>query len=172
MAVLWIVIITLAIYNTIGLIIVLCTKDEDIPAYWAIGVYVPPLLVIAVILKVSKMIHNKIHNKWFAYCIVQARSENGAAGVKKICKLQDYNYFYNSMNWRIVNRYPSRKELRAHKLPLVTDKDLQEIKTERICFNCVHNGVDCNEDVWLCTNQSLMDDSFSDFELNTSDKRA
>lgn len=169
MTVSWIIItiITLAIYNVIGLIIVLCTKDEDILVFWAIGMYVLPLLVIAVILKVSKM----IHNKWFAYCIVQARSENGAAGVKKICKLQDYDYFHNSVNWRVVNRYPSRKELRVHKLPLVTDKDLQEIKTERICFNCVHNGVDCNGDVWLCTNQSLMDDSFSDFELNTSDKR-
>lgn len=168
MTVVWTIIITLAIYNMIGLIIVFCTKDEDIPTYWAIGIYMFPLLTIAVILKISKM----IHNKWFAYCIVQARSENGEAGVKKICRLQDYDYFYNSINWRIVNRYPDRKELRAHKFPLVTDKDLQEIKTERICFNCVHNGVDCNGDVWLCTNQSIKDESLSAFELNTSDKRA
>jgi hypothetical protein len=98
-------------------------------------------------------------------------------------------------NWELVKRYPLPEDIfegyyverdkalftdekgekiyRGYTLRNVTKQEIEEVKNERNCFNCVHNGKECNEDTCLCETDRYgnITDSYSGFERIANGKK-
>lgn len=175
MSVWQIVLITLAVYNLIGLLLCLFTNDEDIVSIWAAGIWAIPLLLIYL----TKRAVQTIDRKFFRKCIVQRKPDARGEFVQKVCRFKDMEYFDNSNFWTVIKKKPTAAELRVgysstnskgetvirvYAPQKVTEDELNEVKTEHNCFNCIHNGSDCNDDNCLCSWESLKNYTNDHFE--------
>lgn len=167
------VILTLLIYHGIGFFITIIISllhpgsEDDFCVLWGIGLILLPVrLLFAAIDAMKRLYRNKI-----GFAIVQKNPDNTGEYPRKICRYTDLPYFENSVHWTLVKRYPKHSDTKAgsvfmnknneavilgYDLQYVTEKEIKEVKTEFNCFNCIHDGVECNEDECLCSSEPYM----------------
>ena len=184
----WIIILTLFIYHLIGIIALLIidakgADDEDFMCIYITGLFgVVFLLIKAIAAKIRRRRKQK-----YGAIVRRIADERGEfEGV--LCRHKDLPYFENSNNWELVKRYPLPEDIfegyyvksetgekiyRGYTLRNVTQQEIEEVKNERNCFNCVHNGRECNYDSCLCKEDVCGHniDGYSKFERNANGKR-
>lgn len=168
----WIIsLITLLIYQMICFVIILIletispSKADDFAYYLCCGLAFLPFILI---IKAIKSIRNHIRFK-YGIILVQKNREDIYHNefVPCIAKYKDIEHFENSSNWHIYRKYPTKAMLKAgyteknevtgevtirtYDLKMISDDELEKVKTEPNCFHCKYEDTDeCTEDEPRC----------------------
>lgn len=195
MSTVWIVILTLFAYHLIGIIALLVIDALNIDEDDFMSIYITGLIgVIFLLIKVIvKKIRRRRKQRYGA--VVRRKSDERGEFESVLCRHKDLPWFENSNNWELVKRYPLPEDIfegyyverdkelftdeegekiyRGYTLRNVTKQEIEEVKNERNCFNCVHNGKECNEDTCLCETDRYgnITDSYSGFERIANGKK-
>ena len=164
----WTIIIAFLIYHIICTIVLLVTEsinidNEDILVFLCTGFITLPIWLVVTI---YKKIKQYIRYRKGIFLAQKIKQDNGNDYIPVIVPYKYIEHFENSNYWRIYKRYPDKQELysgytykknnetiiQTYDIPRIKPDDLDEVLNERNCFHCKHNGIECNEDDCLCTN--------------------
>lgn len=159
-----IVLLTLIAYHLFGIIVLLIIGAMNIDEDDFMSIYVTGLLGVIFLLVQKVVTKIKRYRKQRYGAIVRRKADDYGEFESILCKHKDLEYFENSLNWELVKRYPKAEDIfegyftnengekiyRGFDLRYASQKEIDEVRNERNCFNCAHNGKECNDDSCLC----------------------
>ena len=160
----WIIVITIFVYNLIGTVVLLLieAKNEDSEnflVFYTTGfIGIPIYLLFQLCRKIRKAVRYT-----YGCAIVRRKSDEYGEFESIVCKAKDLPYFENSDNYELVKRYAKREDISEgwyinsenekvyrQELRYATPAEIYEVRNEINCFNCMHNGRECDDEQCLC----------------------
>lgn len=162
----WITVLEIfLIYQFACLLIVLLLealgKDTDNVSFFLCTALISvPILILGAIIKALRKSYRKHHKVFLAQKKSIAPYDTSFTPV--IVPHKYFEYFNNSRFWQVYKKYPTKNELKLgyienvhgknkhHEYYKIAYTDLQSVLNEVNCYNCKHNGIDCDDDKYLC----------------------
>lgn len=181
------ILIAFLIYQVICTIILLIAeglnKDSDnLLVFLCTGIITIPLFILT---KLYKSIKHSIRYHRGIFLAQKIKENKYEADYTPVIVPYKYiEHFENSDKWQLYKRYPSKAELKsgytykknnetviqAYDIPKINSDDLRDVLNEVNCFHCKHNGIDCDEDKYICSldrkTLRITYDKFEKGELN------
>ena len=159
-----IVLLTLIAYHLFGIIMLLIIGAMHIDEDDFMSIYITGLLGVIFLLVQKVVAKIKRYRKQRYGAIVRRKTDSCIKFTPILCKHKDLEYFEHSLNWELVKRYPKAEDIfegyftdengekiyRTYDLRYASQEEIDEVKNEHNCFNCAHNGKECNDYVCLC----------------------
>ena len=162
------IIIAFLIYQIICTIILLVTDslnidNDDILVFLCTGIITLPIFIFAKLYKCIK--YNIRYHKGIFLAQKIKENEYEADYIPVIVPYKYIEHFENSDKWQLYKRYPSKAELKSgytykknnetiiqtYDIHRINPNDLRDVLNEVNCFHCKHNGIDCDEDKYICS---------------------